>query len=1194
MLHETSSLFTPSSKNSNNQSNSFAPIYPSPLPSIDSITILRSKDPERPMHKVFLENNNELEKRDFQRAKYFSYESLQAATINDLYTVISDGSEDKYSCIVRGSIDAQAPPTINRKKKENGGYIAEEDHRWFELDLDQDKNGDKKGIELPFECHTEEDFQRAALWLRDRFLPSEFHDVTCVFQWSASSFVESARHAKAHLWFMFDRPVCNATLKPYLKKIGVDDSVAVSNHPLYIAAPSFPKGRDPVEKRTFLLESAGKERKKDVVIAPISLLSQPAYDFQQEEIRRAREEERAKKITGLPQKVGATRKAKHSSAVLTTACNEILRADLKHNELYKQSAWIGKVVAGDNELDYFEAETALMDVARSIYGETKRLNKELQTVKDGLRDGQRTPYDFSLSDISQCSKVIASKSPLQYTHTSKKSLQIDLLQEIEEVVEEAGTFVFRVGTGLGKSYSVTEVVKALSKAKPELRILFSVPTIELRSQRHDEMKEKHGLIAKEIKGRQGGDEKTRNCAMFEEYLQATLLGPKHGASFCVSCPFNPRNGGECSPPNKEIIKQGHIALCTHALASSIIADTTTEQLDVEKRPYDLLIWDEELKIDYKTLSFEELFGLDEIAGDGVAEIIKRLYESRENGERISFQGNELQEIFEHVTVELDKKGRGLALQKRIDGCEENPNYPHFQILKQLQEAISRKDYSGIYGYKAKLYIPMKAYFPEAKTRIVLDATVTPLIAKALYGPHQWKELTLEPNKNITHIHINAPGGVNEAKISEEGKLEFRSQKLQDLFEALKKLFPTNEHLWHMFKKWNQKEENELYYNGSQSKGSNKFENLEGSVGYDFRVPKAVKEAHEALFASLLMKEKVSFSQNELQKEVIEMLELAPIIQGPGGRTRLQNATQENPKILVTIGREQRIYGLARAENTIELWPSEVIEWGGKINGTVAPYVIRALAKKEGGVLRNELHNIEEITLSPSEINPRLKFPANPRLQSFLDTPQIFRVKDKLYKNWIEDQEINKLGVKIQVPGQPAFNFLPSSKETMEEEVFKFAKKNGWGWFEVINSEGARILFWDRLLSILPNEIENRKDVVRYLRAKGVAKRTAYSRFDNAGGIEGVREIKKLAKKMDMRTSHKVVYKTTSYKKCRVVTKLHIYTKATLKIRRTFISTLKSPSFIKKEKLLRFGKKEGERGLQNNKILTSSLLQLLIL
>lgn len=92
-------------------------------------------------------------------------------------------------------------------------------------------------------------------------LPKEFHNVSYHWQLSSSAGIGDPRVVSMHLWFWFDRPVPDADLKVWAKRINtaagkklVDDALFQHVQAHYTAAPIFTGMDDPFPRRSGLVQ----------------------------------------------------------------------------------------------------------------------------------------------------------------------------------------------------------------------------------------------------------------------------------------------------------------------------------------------------------------------------------------------------------------------------------------------------------------------------------------------------------------------------------------------------------------------------------------------------------------------------------------------------------------------------------------------------------------------------------------------------------------------------------------------------------------------------------------------------------------------------------------------------------------------------------------------------------------------------
>ena len=1079
-----------------------------------TLTILTAKEPLR---KKFQRDRlrrlvGTIEKGIFETA--YEHETVTINNCNELEALIRELESEPYKTIITGEVRKGAAQSISRVLSQ--GDVLETDRAVVTVDLDGFQT------DRPIASLTKEERTQEVKKALDHVGLLFGQDTSFVYQLSASCGLKSEKdkhgkshyisdpcNLKVHAHILTDRAVSPKSLYNCLKEIQknhpcVDPSVVRVNQTLLTALPKFldPKD-DPMKGLDRIGQYQGSQER---VSLPKTVLCTADYEKAQQEKERklaeqAKQNEQARKVfeatqkkrTGLPSN-SRKKKEEWAREQLDKVCQKIPIANGRHDELYKKSCWIGKLVAGNNGLSYHEAKSRLQGLTESIWGSDKtRVKKEEATVIDGLNTGSYEPITFDDS-FNLATTPIETKK--EYTHESLSSLRDDLKRETRKGVKRKGKTVITAPVGSGKGYICSEV---LIEEKENHTTLVSEPTTKLRGLSREEMKEKHGIIAKEIKARQA-----ETCIRFVEYNAAAILDPKGAARFCGECPFHVRNGGDCSPPKREKLSKGEIGLSTHTLSSVIIEESKSSQLDIEQREIDLHIIDESQGITYHTITLKNLQRLDEITGEGIGELIAKVNESEETSDtfkQVSFQGDELADILDKIMIELAEEGRFEALSLLSEDNIRPKKYPHYKALMALEEAIKEKNYAGIFVYKSTLHIPEIPKLSEVETEILLDATGQPLIIQALYGEHTLYPPTLRPNEFLTHIHIEMPAGSSCAWIDENEELQFETEQMKLVWKALRELFPQEKTLYHTFKKLHKAEEmqadNILYYGGVLSRGSNIFKNFEVSIGLDRRLPRAVIEAHTRLYASMLKAQNFSFDPEELSRQVVEHVEISESIQGPFGRLRPHEAKQEKQKLFITAGNDsKRLAGkFARPENTHIIGPSELLLWAGYNEGAnqnTAPYILDAMnRKRETGILKTDLQKIGSVTLSPLEINPKLTS-NNPHLQRILTTPQTFNL-DKIYKHWQGGVEITTEKGKLY--------FLPKSQDTIKEEIAHLASDQGWSWGAAIDDKGIHVFQWDELLAG-----KEEKDSIAYLVEKGIRKRTAEKRVNRIVNGVGFSEI----------------------------------------------------------------------------------------
>lgn len=218
------------------------------------ITILRPVAKHAILTKRFvMSGEGEIDKINFGNVKNFRCEQFQVSGIFELAELLSKLESDPRACIIRGEpmphVDLSKP--VRRTKWKTGNeepYFrsVEEGQPWLCIDFDD--------LKCPDHIAAETDPEAAIRHLIS-LLPPEFHNVTCLWQWSSSAGVKGWDNLRAHLWFWLDRGVHDDDLRRWAKTndVKIDGSLfnAVQVH--YTAAPIFEDVPDPVRRRSGLL-----------------------------------------------------------------------------------------------------------------------------------------------------------------------------------------------------------------------------------------------------------------------------------------------------------------------------------------------------------------------------------------------------------------------------------------------------------------------------------------------------------------------------------------------------------------------------------------------------------------------------------------------------------------------------------------------------------------------------------------------------------------------------------------------------------------------------------------------------------------------------------------------------------------------------------------------------------------------------
>ena len=232
----------------------------------DFITILTAKGHQRATKLIqWNAKLGQVDIRSYDNMKLYSGEERPVGSVCELHDLLTGIERDFSSYVVRGKIadGVDRNRMVRRVRDKHDGIdptLLPADHHWIALDLD--------AISCPEYIEPEREPKAAAEFVIDQ-LPSEFHDVTCRWQFTSSQgFRGSAINLR--LFFWADRPLFDSDLKTWLcaceprTKIRrwpmIDAAVFAPSQPIYTAAPMIVGGlRDPVPERTGILYGSDDE-----------------------------------------------------------------------------------------------------------------------------------------------------------------------------------------------------------------------------------------------------------------------------------------------------------------------------------------------------------------------------------------------------------------------------------------------------------------------------------------------------------------------------------------------------------------------------------------------------------------------------------------------------------------------------------------------------------------------------------------------------------------------------------------------------------------------------------------------------------------------------------------------------------------------------------------------------------------------
>ena len=226
------------------------------------LTILRAASGRIATKRFSALHDGRIRKSSYGNERFFALEPAEADDIFVLAALVRRLERDPRAFIIRGAPLPHAQRQRARRllhpdpSTGDGATIVTADRAWVMLDLD--------GVACPagLDPRVPNDAEELIDHLTG-LLPSEFHDATCYWVWSASQSVPERLGAvppdqlRAHLFFWLDRPIADADLRRWasgLKKAGLplDPSVFAPVQPHYVAAPVFVGMPDPLPRRSGL------------------------------------------------------------------------------------------------------------------------------------------------------------------------------------------------------------------------------------------------------------------------------------------------------------------------------------------------------------------------------------------------------------------------------------------------------------------------------------------------------------------------------------------------------------------------------------------------------------------------------------------------------------------------------------------------------------------------------------------------------------------------------------------------------------------------------------------------------------------------------------------------------------------------------------------------------------------------------
>lgn len=292
-----------------------------------------------------------------------------ACTLTDVYDMLERLETMRDRCIIRGEplfddktwtrrLMRSETPAV---RKDNGEpAFASRDHAWLCLDLDD--------VERPEGWRDHQ-----PLRMIDTLVPAPFAGAGVVWQWSAGA--RPGGKIRAHVWYLLDRPACDASLRDWLRGLGVADLSlynAVQIH--YTAAPIFEGVEEPIGQRLFM-------RDGPVVQLPDAVQDGATFKAALEAARVERERAAAMRArtTSLVSRGGKA--GRYARAALAAGCRRIAEAGegARHQTLCAEATGLwGLVLKGTLEESAWER--ALTEVAESVLPADRVAQGEVQNI----------------------------------------------------------------------------------------------------------------------------------------------------------------------------------------------------------------------------------------------------------------------------------------------------------------------------------------------------------------------------------------------------------------------------------------------------------------------------------------------------------------------------------------------------------------------------------------------------------------------------------------------------------------------------------------------------------------------------------------------------------------------------------------------------------------------------------------------
>jgi hypothetical protein len=196
--------------------------------------------------------------RGYDLMSTFKGEERLVDSIYDLAKLLDSLEPEASSFVVRGKIaDGVDRSRMVRRVRTHADHeptLLPAEHHWIALDLD--------AIPCPEYIDPEREPKAAVDYVIDRYLPDEFHDASCRWQFTSSQGFKGST-INLRLYFWADRPLSDSDLKTWLcgcepgtkerRWPMIDGAVFSPAQPIYTAAPLIVGMRDPMPQRSGML-----------------------------------------------------------------------------------------------------------------------------------------------------------------------------------------------------------------------------------------------------------------------------------------------------------------------------------------------------------------------------------------------------------------------------------------------------------------------------------------------------------------------------------------------------------------------------------------------------------------------------------------------------------------------------------------------------------------------------------------------------------------------------------------------------------------------------------------------------------------------------------------------------------------------------------------------------------------------------